>query len=405
MKIILFSDSFPQGNFETFLENEIPFLSKEVDKVIIIPLQRKSGLRIVPKNVECWDPILNFDLKDKRSLFKTGFFNLSPFLFYLKEFFSAKIFLSKQKIWNFFTSVLLARSLYSKRKVWKSLFELVSPNDLFYFYWGDKTALILPYLKKRIQNKTIVRFHRTDLYEYAKNNYIPFRKLVFPHINWFLPISDDGKKYLLETYPKLICENEVKVCRLGVFDNGLNPNQRSDNNIFHLVSCSYVVPVKRLSLIVESLRYTNFKIKWTHIGTGSLIDEVKKSAMQLSSDIEVELLGALNNVEVMNYYKSHHVDLFINVSASEGVPVSIMEALSFGIPVLATDVGGTPEIVDNEVGELLSPDISAVELSEKLVRFAETASENKRQNARKRWEELCSAEKNYTDFVSFLKSV
>ncbi len=405
MKIILFSDSFPQGNFETFLENEIPFLSKEVDKVIIIPLQRKSGLRKVPKNVEYWDSILNFDLKDKRSLLKTGFFNLSPFLSYLREFFSDGIFLNKKKIWIFFTSVLLARSLYSKTKVWKSLVELVSPNDLLYFYWGDKTALILPYLKQRIHNKAIVRFHRTDLYEYAKNNYIPFRKLVFPHIDWFLPISDDGEKYLLETYPKLISENEVRVCRLGVFDNGLNPNNKIDDSIFHLVSCSYIVPVKRLSLIVDCLRHTNIKIKWTHIGTGSLMDEVKKSAMQLSPNIEVEMLGALTNVEVMNYYKSQHVDLFINVSSSEGVPVSIMEALSFGIPVLATAVGGTPEIVDNEVGELLSPDISAFELSEKLVQFAETASENKRQNARKRWEELCSAEKNYTDFVRFIKSV
>ncbi|NCO54621.1 MAG: glycosyltransferase, partial [Bacteroidetes bacterium] len=47
------------------------------------------------------------------------------------------------------------------------------------------------------------------------------------------------------------------------------------------------------------------------------------------------------------------VDLFINVSESEGIPVSIMEALSAGIPVIATNVGGTNEIVNNDVGFLI----------------------------------------------------
>jgi len=45
--------------------------------------------------------------------------------------------------------------------------------------------------------------------------------------------------------------------------------------------------------------------------------------------------------DVLNYYASNPVDVFINTSSSEGLPVSIMEAMSFGIPVIATNVGGT----------------------------------------------------------------
>ncbi|MFR4320263.1 MAG: glycosyltransferase [Blautia massiliensis (ex Durand et al. 2017)] len=45
----------------------------------------------------------------------------------------------------------------------------------------------------------------------------------------------------------------------------------------------------------------------------------------------------------------------MNVSSSEGIPVSIMEATSFGIPGIATDAGGTKEIIrDKENGVLLS---------------------------------------------------
>ena len=61
--------------------------------------------------------------------------------------------------------------------------------------------------------------------------------------------------------------------------------------------------------------------------------------------------------------------MFINVSSTEGIPVSIMEAMSFGIPVIATAVGGTPEIVNNENGYLLSKDPSAKELAEVIQNF------------------------------------
>ena len=49
-----------------------------------------------------------------------------------------------------------------------------------------------------------------------------------------------------------------------------------------------------------------------------------------------------------------HIDLFINTSSSEGVPVSIMEALSVGIPIIATDVGGTKEIVTKTTARIAS---------------------------------------------------
>ena len=60
--------------------------------------------------------------------------------------------------------------------------------------------------------------------------------------------------------------------------------------------------------------------------------------------------------DVAVYYASHAVDAFINVSASEGLPVSIMETQSFGTPVIPTSVGGTPELVTQQNGWLLPCD-------------------------------------------------
>ena len=353
-------------------------------------------------NVEVWNPIIGFNPNEKFNMLINGLFNLAPIGFAIKEFFNKKVYLSRKKTWNFFTSLLLFRSMFSNARLWKQLETEITPEDKLYFYWGDKSVLMLPILKSRISNTTLVRFHRTDLYEYAKGGYIPFRNYVFPSIDRFLPISFDGEKYLLKHYANLVNEEQIRVCRLGVFDNGINPERRTDETVFHLVSCSYMVPVKRISLIIEALKSIDFQLKWTHIGTGQLHSQLENSAAQLPANIQVEFTGAFSNKEVLAFYEQKHVDLFINVSASEGVPVSIMEALSFGIPVIATNVGGTSEIVDNQVGDLLKTDISAYEIAKTIQQLASQDLAELRKNARNRWNDICNAKENYSRFVEFL---
>jgi len=402
MRLFLFTNTFPHGFSEAFLESELPFLSEKFEKVTIIPLHKESGGRTLATNVEVWNPIIGFNPNEKFNMLINGLFNLAPIGFAIKEFFNKKVYLSRKKTWNFFTSLLLFRSMFSNARLWKQLETEITPEDKLYFYWGDKSVLMLPILKSRISNTTLVRFHRTDLYEYAKGGYIPFRNYVFPSIDRFLPISFDGEKYLLKHYANLVNEEQIRVCRLGVFDNGINPERRTDETVFHLVSCSYMVPVKRISLIIEALKSIDFQLKWTHIGTGQLHSQLENSAAQLPANIQVEFTGAFSNKEVLAFYEQKHVDLFINVSASEGVPVSIMEALSFGIPVIATNVGGTSEIVDNQVGDLLKTDISAYEIAKTIQQLASQDLAELRKNARNRWNDICNAKENYSRFVEFL---
>ena len=63
---------------------------------------------------------------------------------------------------------------------------------------------------------------------------------------------------------------------------------------------------------------------------------LEESIEKLHGNIKVDLMGNLPHEKVMSFYKDYAVNLFVNVSKSEGLPVSIMEAVSFGIPVRAT---------------------------------------------------------------------
>ena len=112
---------------------------------------------------------------------------------------------------------------------------------------------------------------------------------------------------------------------------------------------------------------------------------------------------ALPNASVKDFYSKNYVDLFINVSESEGVPVSIMEAMSAGVPCLATDVDGVSEIVRDGINGFLLPlsDDSKV-ISNALKRFYELTPNEKvalRKGAFKTWEQDYNADKNYESFI------
>ena len=80
-----------------------------------------------------------------------------------------------------------------------------------------------------------------------------------------------------------------------------------------------------------------------------------------------------------------------------------MEAMSYGIPVIATNVGGTGEIVDNVCGRLIEKNISSDVLS--TIIAEELNKKEKGQLAFDKWETYYCAEKNYTNFTSEIKQL
>ena len=101
--------------------------------------------------------------------------------------------------------------------------------------------------------------------------------------------------------------------------------------------------------------------------------------------------------------------LFINVSSSEGIPVSIMEAMSAGIPVIATAVGGTPEIVvDRMNGALLSAHPSPEAIAARILEYEALDADRKRsyrEAALETWNRAYDANVNFPAFVRDLLSL
>ena len=281
---------------------------------------------------------------------------------------------------------------------------------VFYSYWFSSSTIALSLIKnKNLNLKYCTRVHGSDLYEEIHGfNSFPARQDVIENINKIFSISENGKNHILQNY--YINLSKIGVSRLGVRSHSFLSKSLS-NNTLHVVSCSSMISLKRIHLIIETLEYLksqNIKIIWTHIGDGYLRKNFEKRMLNIiDENIQYNFLGMLSNNLVYSFYKNNNIDLFINVSSSEGVPVSIMEAQSFGIPCIATDVGGNSEIVNFENGYLLSSTPSIEEISRIFLNYYNTKTDwdNKRIKSLNNWEENYNSDKNYKQFVKELNQL
>ena len=411
-KILFVTAQYPYGSGETFIENEINYLSKAFDEVHIYAVKVNASLnlamRSVPRNVSVF-------MSDYKGVSGTSYFKslLKPRV--LKEIACNgldKRFLKKIAACSFFE-----REVQNSTARVKNFLDVsnlsVSDEIVVYSYWLSTIGMsavrmneIL--LQKGITTKLVTRTHGFDLYqERAYLYYQPFQKTMLERFDLIFPCSKQGKEYLCEKYSEF--SSKIHHAYLGVEDHftGVFPKKGSER--FNIVSCSNIILLKRVDRIAKALsQIDEIKINWTHFGDGDLMDDLKAEIANLPQNITVELPGRVPNSEIYQYYNDNNVNLFINVSESEGLPVSIMETISFGIPVIATDVGGTCEIVlDGVNGRLLPESFEINELAEKIreiISLSDADYETLSHNARRIYEDKFSAEKNYTDFCKELLS-
>ena len=283
--------------------------------------------------------------------------------------------------------------------------------------WFMTEAYAAVLLKRKFKMLKVASFAHSFEVQREKDHSLDLRHIRERHNE--LDIIFFISNRVLENYrrefmiPLGIPDNNVRVHYLGT-EAGRNGRGPSRDELVRIVSCSGIIPVKRVDLLINSLSIagsqTSVKIHWTHIGSGPLEKDAKDlAASKLADCIIYDFKGYIPNYAVRNYFESNPCDLFINVSSMEGLPVSIMECMSYGVPALATDVGGSGDIVINgKTGLLVSANPTAEEVAEAIRRFIELDSENKQEMrtlCRKLWEDYFDVSKNAPTLYSQLRNI
>jgi glycosyltransferase involved in cell wall biosynthesis len=170
---------------------------------------------------------------------------------------------------------------------------------------------------------------------------------------------------------------------------------------------AFLGKIKRIDLLIAALeQLEDFDVEWHHIGKGNDHLDIKQYAFNRlfnKANIRYVLTGDISKKEVYEYLNNNHFDALVNTSSYEGVPVSMMEALSFSIPIIGTNVGGVAEIIDNEKnGFLLSSDPEPDEIIDRLKQLYAMSEEDylmMRQQAYNTWQSRFNAESNYSELI------
>lgn len=290
------------------------------------------------------------------------------------------------------------------------------PSDQVYFYsfwltFGAYASILLGGRYPTV--KTVSRAHGFDVYlNRNRLSYLPFRKYIAEHLDEIYFISEHGRRYF-----EKLCQSggfqgsALKVVHLGTFKWETLPASSARTTLV-LASCSRMIPLKRLDLIVrlvQEVAAIHKEVRWIHIGDGPLMESVKALAEE-SLQGKYELLGQRDNSEIPSVYAKYRPFFFINLSDSEGIPVSIMEAMSMGIPAIARNVGGNSEIVLDGTNGFLLPEAvcdgdlrkvasEIVDLFWNSARYLTYSS-----SAVATWDAKFNAEKNNELFIKGIKS-
>ncbi len=404
--LLLLTAEFPFGKGETFLENEVPILAQHFDKITILSLSENSEqTREIPSACEVFRyPV---SLSKIQKILALRFLFLRTVRVEVKQVTSVY----KLKLSLSIISTILV-SWARAKKIKSILGQHLTADSIAYSYWTDDASLALAQLK--VENPKLAcvsRFHGWDVYfEASAIGYLPFRNFINSHLDQQFAISDAGSNYA-RTRWGIDFPNKITVSRLGTAaqtEHWLPRESMREQRL--IVSCSNVIPLKRVELIFEVLNgLVNDEIRWVHFGDGqNLASLEEKIALEKKSHLTLELRGRVSNAEVLEFYKQERPDFFINISTSEGVPVSIMEAFSVGIPVIATAVGGVPEIVSNHVGALVDPYATSEEVQLVIKNLLDSSLSDwnqMSQQAYEVWKSKYNAETNFRTFAQSIKEI
>lgn len=411
--LILITSSYPYLTQEPFLESEVPYLKNGFDKIITLAIDIGKGakkMRATPENADCYNAATQNKTVSRSESLALGALNFVKGSEYSDCDPDANTF--KRKMFLEYFSARAQREFKLCMKILNKYDFSQYDSITIYSYWFFVAALIGVKIREALSGKCkkiklVSRAHGYDVYESVNAlDYLPLRPYLLNKVDFVFPCSIDGENHIKKKYP--VFESKIKHSYLGTPDSGIN---RGSENGFHVVSCARAVPLKRLDKIAEGLAQLKDagieNLKWTHIGDGPELEKVKKIADEKLGFMKVDFKGSISNSEVLNFYRKTPIDAFVNVSNTEGLPVSIMEALSFGIPVIATNVGGVGEIVKHHFnGYLLGVDFSDEDFAFRIKNIAFSDEEKKlrrRQNARAYWEENFNADKNYSEFTEKIK--
>jgi len=264
------------------------------------------------------------------------------------------------------------------------------------------------FVKRITGRRLVITAHGTDIYAIPQRG--GFNKMyikTIAHSDNLITVSNANKKRLT----KIGLREDL----ITVIPNGRDISTikdistlKQERDKLEITWVGRMVEVKGLQYLIKAMDnivsgYPNAHL--TLIGDGPLKKKFKRVVKELSIDSNISFIGFINNEDVMQYLESS--DIFVLPSISEGFPVVILEAMAVAKPVVASNVGGIPDAVeDGNTGFLVEPK-NPEQLTEKISYLIDHPEERKRMgnNGRRMVEEKFTWDKITGKIIGIYKNI
>jgi glycosyltransferase involved in cell wall biosynthesis len=176
------------------------------------------------------------------------------------------------------------------------------------------------------------------------------------------------------TLPNAVAEPPVKS---ATTTNGLRAQYKLPSDSVLLVSLGRLVPAKGYDILIEAFRRVAIdmpKVALLIGGDGNEMDRLRELVHSSGVGDRIRLPGMISNIHEFLAAS----DIYVNSSRVEGLPMSLLEAMTHGLPIIATRVGGNHEVVHDGVTGILVPPDDPVQLADALFKMLRDADLRRR---------------------------
>lgn len=358
MKIFYITASFPYGIGESFLIPEIKALKNNGIDLCIIPISPRGKLR------EDWGSISeNYKLYSEKLFSKRILYCFLSFMFLDPVWLYKLLFLLNGSKFSHFVKNLAILP----KSIWIASLMIKEKPDHIHAHWGGTPSSAAMLAANITSVSWSFTCHRWDIYE---NNMLRRKSEVAKFVRF---ISNKGKSDSLR-FGVLPEKSVVIPMGTEIPERTVSQNWKNEGEKFNIICPANLLPVKGHIYLIEAINMLikeGYRIRLLLAGEGILKKELQLSVNERGIEKDVNFLGQLSHSSLLDLYASGEIHLMVLPSVDlgngehEGVPVSLMEAMSYGVPVISTETGSINELLPKETGLTVS-DKNANELAKKI---------------------------------------
>lgn len=416
-KLLYVTHGYPGDLFseKVFVDNELPALRQYFSEIVLMPSD------VFPRNLRYFHNLpegcsVAWNLVDDKvfhSRWRRLPYIFHPFVLRSLAQMAGEAKSPRQWLKGLYQAINTVRVAGTVRKFLRAN-NMTPANTVLFSMWFYDPAAALGRLALTDGYAVATHAHAGDMYDHRMLfRSRKLRSIILQGYRNVLTISQRGCDYMRTRYPEAA---RKIICRHLGSTRHYTPNFKTNpanNDIISFVTAARFDPIKRLGLIVDVLdalarALPQKQISWTVIGDGPERRVLEKRIADVKTpNLKITLTGALPNDEIQKLYSTAGFDWFLMMSRSEGIPVSMAEAMSYGIPIITTDVGDIKELATQDTALILPADM------DNLAHYASILSpvvgdrnirDTKARNALKRWESGFDASKLSAQTAALLAS-